>query len=96
MAKRYWAQIIDLDEEIEASCISGVSDHEEAAESMIADFVGAMGGEITEGGVRVWIEEGGQEKVYDWKAEFTMPDLDEVSDEEEVEVEGEIELTERV
>ena len=95
MAKRFWAQIIELDEEVEAASIPGVTDHESAADALVTDFVGAMGGEITEGAVRVWVQ-GGVEKVYDWKADFTMPDMDEMGDEDEMEVEGEIELTERV
>ncbi|RMB55736.1 hypothetical protein C8J44_0995 [Sphingomonas sp. PP-CE-3A-406] len=95
MAKQYWAQIIELDEEMTAATIPGATDHEDAADSLVADFVGAMGGEITSGAVRVWVQ-GGAEKVYDWKADFTMPDMDEMGDEDEMEVEGEIELTERV
>ena len=95
MAKQYWAQIIELDEEMTAATIPGATDHEDAADSLVADFVGAMGGEITEGAVRVWVQ-GGVEKVYDWKADFQMPDMDEIGDEDEMEVEGEIELTERV
>ena len=95
MAKQYWAQIIELDEEMTPATIPGATDHEDAADSLVADFVGAMGGEITEGAVRVWVQ-AGVEKVYDWKADFTMPDMDEMGDEDEMEVEGEIELTERV
>ncbi|MGA1797858.1 hypothetical protein VH567_03660 [Sphingomonas sp. 4RDLI-65] len=95
MAKQYWAQIIELDEEMTAATIPGATDHEDAADSLVADFVGAMGGEITAGAVRVWVQ-GGVEKVYDWKADFTMPDMDEMGDEDEMEVEGEIELIERV
>ena len=95
MAKQYWAQIIELDEEMTAATIPGATDHEDAADSLVADFVGARGGEITSGAVRVWVQ-GGAEKVYDWKADFTMPDMDEMGDEDEMEVEGEIELTERV
>ena len=95
MAKQYWAQIIELDEEMTAATIPGATDHEDAADSLVADFVGAMGGEITSGAVRVWVQ-GGVEKVYDWTADFTMPDMDEMGDEDEMEVEGEIELTERV
>ncbi len=95
MAKQYWAQIIELDEEMTAATIPGATDHEDAADSLVADFVGAMGGEITSGAVRVWVQ-GGVEKVYDWKADFAMPDMDEMGDEDEMEVEGEIELTERV
>ncbi len=95
MAKQYWAQIIELDEEMTAATIPGATDHEDAADSLVADFVGAMGGEITSGAVRVWVQ-GGVEKVYDWKADFQMPDMGEIGDEDEMEVEGEIELTERV
>ena len=95
MSKQYWAQIIELDEEMTAATIPGATDHEDAADSLVADFVGAMGGEITSGAVRVWVQ-GGVEKVYDWKADFAMPDMDEMGDEDEMEVEGEIELTERV
>ena len=53
MAKQYWAQIIELDEEMTAATIPGATDHEDAADSLVADFVGAMGGEITSGAVRV-------------------------------------------
>ncbi|MEG8025249.1 hypothetical protein QP162_14015 [Sphingomonas aurantiaca] len=52
MAKQYWAQIIELDEEMTPATIPGATDHEDAADSLVADFVGAMGGEITEGAVR--------------------------------------------
>ena len=93
MAKQFWAQLIEMDEEIEAASISGATDHEEAAESLVADFVGQMGGEITQGAVRVWIQ-GGAEKVYDWQADFTIPD--DAGDDDEIEVEGEIELRERL
>ena len=95
MAKQFWAQIIELDEEMTPATIPGATDHEDAADSLVADFVGAMGGEITEGAVRVWVQ-GGVEKVYYWKADFQMPDMDDMGDEDEMEVEGEIELTERV
>ncbi len=95
MAKRFWAQIIELDEEIEAASIPGVGDHESAADALVTDFVGAMGGEITSGAVRVWVEGGGQEKVYDWSAEFDMPE-DAADGDDDIEVEGEIILTERV
>ena len=95
MAKRFWAQIIEMDEEIEAASIPGVTDHESAADALVTVFVGAMGGEITEGAVRVWVEGGGQEKVYDWSAEFDMPDDNAIGD-EDIEVEGEIVLTERM
>ncbi len=95
MAKRFWAQIIEMDEEIEAASIPGVTDHESAADALVTDFVGAMGGEITEGAVRVWVEGGGHEKVYDWSAEFDMPDDNAIGD-EDIEVEGEIVLTERM
>lgn len=95
MAKRYWAQLIELDEPMTPSAIPGATDHESAAEDLVADFVGAMGGEITSGAVRVWID-GGLAKVYDWNAEFEMPDTSGLADDEDVEVEGEIVLTERV
>lgn len=100
MAKQYWAQLIDLDEAMQPASIPGATDHEDAAETLVADFVGAMGGQITSGAVRVWVQgagqSGGPEKIYDWKADFAMPDLDDAGDDEEIEVEGEIELTERV
>ena len=96
MAKRFWAQLIEMDEEIAAASIPGVSDHESAADALVTDFVGAMGGEITHGAVRVWIDGGGQEKVYDWTAEFDMPEGFDADDDEDIEVEGEIVLIERV
>lgn len=96
MAKRYWAQLIELDEDIAAASIPGARDHEEAADALVTDFVGAMGGEITSGAVRVWVEGGGQEKIYDWSAEFDMPDTAGLDPDEDIEVEGEIVLTERV
>ena len=95
MAKRFWAQIIELDEEVEAASIPGVTDHESAADALVTDFVGAMGGEITSGAVRVWIE-GGAAKVYDWSAEFDMPEGADLDSDEDIEVEGEIVLTERM
>jgi hypothetical protein len=54
-----------------------------------------MGGEITSGAVRVWIE-GGAAKVYDWSAEFDMPEDADLDGDEDIEVEGEIVLTERL
>lgn len=95
MAKRFWAQLIEMDEPIEPASIPGAPDHESAADALVTDFVGAMGGEITSGAVRVWVE-GGAEKVYDWRAEFEMPDTDGLADDEDIEVEGEIVLIERV
>ncbi|KQM67633.1 hypothetical protein ASE75_01485 [Sphingomonas sp. Leaf17] len=95
MAKRFWAQLIEMDEAIEPANIPGVTDHESAADALVTDFVGAMGGEITSGAVRVWVE-GGQEKIYDWAAEFDMPDTSALDDDEDIEVEGEIVLTERM
>jgi hypothetical protein len=96
MAKRFWAQLIELDEEVEPASIPGVSDHEGAADALVTDFVGAMGGEITSGAVRVWIEGGGQAKIFDWTAEFDMPDTSDLDHDEDIEVEGEIVLTERM
>lgn len=95
MAKAYWAQLIELDEDVEASKIPGATDHEDAADTLITDFVGAMGGEITSGAIRVW-QEGGREKVYDWRAEFELPDDFDENDDEDIEVEGEIILIERL
>ena len=95
MAKRFWAQIIELDEEVEAASIPGVTDYESAADALVTDFVGAMGGEITSGAVRVWVE-GGAAKVYDWSAEFDMPEDADLDSDEDIEVEGEIVLTERM
>ncbi len=96
LAKRYWAQLIEMDETIEAAGIPGATSHEDAADALVTDFVGAMGGEITSGAVRVWIDGGNQEKIYDWVAEFEMPDASELDGDEDIEVEGEIVLTERV
>ncbi len=95
MAKRFWAQLIELDEDVQPASIPGATNHEDAADAIVTDFVGAMGGEITSGAVRVWIEGGGSEKIYDWSAEFEMPDADALGDDEDIEVEGEIVLTER-
>ena len=95
MAKRFWAQLIEMEEEVEPASIPGATDHESAADALVTDFVGAMGGEITSGAVRVWID-GGQEKIYDWSAEFEMPDTSALGDNDDVEVEGEIVLTERM
>ena len=95
MAKRFWAQLIELDEEIAPASIPGATDHESAADALVTDFVGAMGGEITSGAVRVWVDGGGPEKIYDWAAEFEMPDTAEFGA-DDIEVEGEIVLTERV
>lgn len=95
MAKRFWAQLIEMDEPMTPAAIAGATDHESAAEDLVADFVGAMGGEITRGAVRVWVD-GGLARIYDWSAEFEMPDTSGLSDDEDIEVEGEIVLTERV
>lgn len=96
MGKRYWAQLIELDDEVEPASIPGALDHEDAADALVTDFVGAMGGEITSGAVRVWIEGGQQEKIYDWRAEFDMPDTSASHVDEDIEVEGEIVLMERI
>ena len=96
MAKRFWAQLIELDEEIQPASIPGATDHESAADAMVTDFVGAMGGEITSGAVRVWVDGGGPEKIYDWSAEVEMPDTSDLDDDDDIEVEGEIVLTERI
>ena len=96
MARRFWAQVIELDEEVEPASIPGATDHESAADALVTDFVGAMGGEITSGAVRVWVDGGGPEKVYDWSAEFEMPDTADLDSDDDIEVEGEIVLTERM
>ena len=36
MAKQYWAQIIELDEEMTPATIPGATDHEDAADSLVA------------------------------------------------------------
>jgi len=97
MAKQYWAQLIGFDDEMQSACISGATDHEDAAETLISDFVGQMGGEITQGAVRVWIQGETREKIYDWTVDLIIPDdAPAGSDDEEIEVEAEIELIERV
>ena len=96
MSKRYWAQLIEMDEEVEPASIPGALSHEDAADALVTDFVGAMGGEVTSGAVRVWTDGGRQDKVYDWRAEFEMPDTSGHDPDEDIEVEGEIILTERV
>ncbi|MEG8054313.1 hypothetical protein QP185_15645 [Sphingomonas aerolata] len=97
MAKQYWAQLIDFEEEMQSACISGATDHEDAAETLISDFVGQMGGEITKGAVRVWVEGENREKVYDWTVDLIIPEDDGAhgGEDEEIEVEAEIELIER-
>ena len=98
MAKQYWAQIIELDEEMTAATIPGATDHEDAAETLISDFVGQMGGEITKGAVRVWVQGENREKVYDWTVDLIIPEDDGThggDEDEEIEVEAEIELIER-
>jgi hypothetical protein len=86
MAKQYWAQLI-----------SGATDHEDAAETLISDFVGQMGGEITKGAVRVWVQGENREKIYDWTVDLIIPEDDGAhgGEDEEIEVEAEIELIER-
>lgn len=80
--------------------IFGVIDYEDVVEMLVVDFVGVMGGQIISGVVCVWVQgvgqSGGFEKIYDWKVDFVMFDLDDVGDDEEIEVEGEIELIEWV
>jgi len=82
--------------EVEPASIPGATDHESAADALVTDFVGAMGGEITSGAVRVWVDGGGQEKIYDWSAEFDMPGVADGDPDDDIEVEGEIVLTERM
>lgn len=101
MAKQYWAQLIGFDEEMQSACISGATDHEDAAETLISDFVGQMGGEITKGAVRVWIQGETREKIYDWTVDLIIPEDDSESatpgdEDDEIEVEAEIELIERI
>ena len=101
MAKQYWAQLIGFDEEMQSACISGATDHEDAAETLISDFVGQMGGEITKGAVRVWIQGETREKIYDWTVDLIIPEDDGEGagpgdEDDEIEVEAEIELIERI
>ena len=98
MAKQYWAQLIDFEEEMQSACVSGATDHEDAAETLISDFVGQMGGEITKGAVRVWVQGENREKVYDWTVDLIIPEDDGThggGEDDEIEVEAEIELIER-
>ena len=88
-------------EEMQSACISGATDHEDAAETLISDFVGQMGGEITKGAVRVWIQGETREKIYDWTVDLIIPEDDGEGagpgdEDDEIEVEAEIELIERI
>ena len=93
-----WAKIIGQPEEWNATGHLG-SDFEQAAEAQIAEFVSITGGETKSGAVLVWAGSGSEkiEKVYDWIADFKIPDtsLYGEGEEVEVEVEGSVELTER-
>lgn len=97
---KVFAQIIGEPEEWSATChIQGSVDFEQAAESQVVEFIQNTGGDTKRGAVLVWTGEGQSkvEKIFDWQAEFTMPDLTtvDVDEDEEFEVDGGIELTER-
>lgn len=97
---KVFAQIIGEPEEWSATChVQGSVDFEQAAESQVTEFIQNTGGDTKRGAVLVWTGEGQSkvEKIFDWQAEFTMPDLTtvDVDEDEEFEVDGGIELTER-
>lgn len=98
--ERVWAQIIGEPEEWSATChLQGTVDFEQAAEGQVVEFIQATGGDTKKGAVLVWTGEGGNkvEKIFDWVADFEMPDLTTVDLDEDdgFEVDGGIELTER-
>ncbi len=98
--QKVWAKIIGEPEEWSATChLQGSVDFEQAAESQVVEFIQSTGGETKRGAVLVWAGEGDRkvEKIFDWVADFEMPDLTtvDVDEDEEFEVDGGIELTER-
>lgn len=94
---QFWAQMIELDGEQNATCISCAST-EDAAYSQVNHFLEMTDGEITVGVVRVWPFGGdlGQARVFGWEAQISMPEEQPGDlDEDEVEMEAEITLEER-
>ena len=91
-----WAQIIGQPEEWNPTAVYG-DDFENAAESVIVEFLQATDGEIKNGAVLVWAGEGDAkvEKIYDWTADFEIPDVSGMEEDEEFDVDGSIELMER-
>jgi hypothetical protein len=72
---------------------------EEAAYSQINQYLEMTGGEMTDGVVRVWAseEDVSQARVFGWEAEIAMPEQQpDDLEEDEVELEAEITLDERV
>lgn len=92
-----WAQIIGEPKEYNPTAVFG-DDFEQAAEAVIVEFLEMTAGETKHGAVLVWHGEGDQkvEKIYDWKADFEMPDIDDLEEDEEFDVDGSVELIERV
>ena len=89
------------DQRVEARLVDALLRPEDAAETLISDFVGQMGGEITKGAVRVWIQGETREKIYDWTVDLIIPEDDGEGagpgdEDDEIEVEAEIELIERI
>ena len=95
---KYWAQIIELDDEQSATFIM-CEDAEDAAYSQINQFLELTSGEITTGVVRVWPfdEDQSQARVFGWQVEISMPeDQPDDLEEDEIEMEAEVTLEERI
>ena len=94
---QFWAQMIELEGEQNATCVMCES-AEEAAYSQINQFLEMTSGEITVGLVRVWPfgEDVSQSRVFGWEAQISMPEEQpDDLEEDEVEMDAEITLEER-
>jgi hypothetical protein len=95
---RVWAKIMGEPQDQRPTChMQGSVDFEQAAHSQVVEFLESSDGETKRGAVLVWTGEDDQkvEKMFDWTADFDMPEVTDIDDEEAVEISGEIELTER-
>ena len=94
MSKGFWAQVIELDDEVAPTYIAGCDDEHEAAQSCAGAFIQDTDGEWTEGAIRMWEKDGSADDAltYNIKATITPYEGD---DAEEDEVECKIEVEER-
>jgi hypothetical protein len=95
---QFRAQIIELEDEQAATYIVTGS-AEDAAYAQINQFLELTAGEETAGAVRVWAaeDEPHQARVFDWQAEISsLDDQPDDLEEDEIEMEAEITLEERM
>lgn len=94
--KTYWTQIVERNEPQDPTCIMGSTDAHDAAQSKIVEFVEQNAGEIRCGAIRVWPYDcDSAAVVFDWNADFTIPENPEVDENDEFQVEARIDLIER-